>query len=271
MKTLFYITISLFGLTLFSCQDKGHKSNEKISTPYRKILHGVWIPDNYIKEIKKTMSPIAASIVLKGYSELTIDTTKIEGDSLFVSGGWNNHEGGGFYMWFKPGQINTSFPTNNPDYDNRSNFYELGYKINQKDTSLILYHYDKNKKILDKSYFSKVSEVSATLSDGLQCFVNSVLIKGKYKLLSNGQTVEFTNAGQVIGLDNFKKYFIQTDFVVMADNDIDNIIFDVYSNKQIAFAYKLKKDTLDFFTTKSDSTGLPMLIDSLQYRLVRQR
>lgn len=275
MRTLFHLTISLLLLAIFSCQDSRQTSELEVSDPTsnssRLILNGVWIPDKYIKAIKKTMSPIEASAVLKGLSELTIDTTQIAGDSMFVGAGWNNHEGDGFYMWFKPGQETASYRTNRRDYDNQSNFYELGYEINRADTSLILYHYSLDKKLLDKSNFSKVSGASAELSEGFQYFVNSVLITGKYKLQGSGQTVEFTNSGQVSGLDNFNKYFIQTDFVVTADNNIDNVIFDVYTESSKTFAFKIKADTLEFYTTTTDTTSMELSINKLKYRLVKQK
>lgn len=270
MKKLYNVTIFL-GLTLFSCQGGGQKTEErKIS--YKQIMQGNWIPNNYIEDLKKTMSPLASSNILSGYSELAIDTSQIKGDSLYVAGGWNNHEGGGFTVYFRQGQTNTSFPTNNIDYDNKSSFTELGYEINNTDNSLILSQYNNDKKIIDKAYYTKTLGTGTSLEEGLQYFVNSILMAGKYKLLNGGQTVEFTNSGQVKGLANFQKYTIQTDFVVKADNDINNIYFDIYSKIGARFAYKINKDTLEFYTTKSDSTmGRPMIIDSLQYRLVRQR
>ena len=270
---LLQLLISLIAISLLSCQSNGQKENAEDKTAHsdKTILHGNWIPIKYIRELKKTKSPIEASKVLVGYSELVVDTNEIKGDSIFIGGGWNNHEGGGFYMWFKPGLTKTSFPTSNLDYDNKSNFYELGYEISKKDTSLILYHYNPHKKLLDKSYFSKVNRKAAPLSDGLQYFVNSVLISGKYKISGNGQTVEFTNEGNVKGIENIKKYFIATDFVVRVNNDIDNIIFDLYSDKQKIYAYKIKMDTLDIFKTKSDSNGLALIIDSLKFHLIRQK
>jgi hypothetical protein len=254
---------------LFSCHQDTSKTEELRPNNWKRALHGVWAPAGYVRVIKQTKSPFEASKTLDGISELSIDTTGISADSLFVGVGWNNHEGSNFYMRLTRGESNNSLPISQSDYDNPANFYELAYEVTVTDTFLVLYHFDKGKKLLDKSRFSRVTYESASISDGLQGYVNSVLISGKYKLSGDRQTVEFNNAGIVTGLGHFKKYFIQTDFVITMDNDADNIIFDVYSKNQARFAFKIRQDTIDLYRTTSDSLEMEMRIDSLSYRLIR--
>ena len=270
MKIRSCMSLSLLGLLFLLCQGNKRVTEDRKNT-YRQILHGNWIPTKYYEAIKKTGSPIKSSKFIEGYSELSIDTSKIAGDSLSIqytmSGG---HEWGDFLIWFRKGLAINSFPTNSydiysdlNDYKNTSsNFCELGYEINKTDTFLVLFHYSKNKKLLDKSYFTKVSD--------FKTFVNSSLVAGKYTNLNTGKTVEFSDSGKVVGFDNFQEYSIQTDFVVTRDNNIDNIFFDGYNETSKRFAFKIKKDTLELYSTKSDSDEI-MSIDSLKYSLLRKK
>jgi len=140
MKTQFFIIIILFSVPVFG-QNKAF---------FNAIHNTHWAQTSYIEDIIRTKSPYKSQNKLAMIVELDFDSSSIIGDSLFV-GAPSIHEGTSFYLYFRQGQIKTSLPTDIKDYSTETNFYELGYNITDSDTSLVLYRYDKNKKIIRES------------------------------------------------------------------------------------------------------------------------
>lgn len=194
---------------------------------------------------------------------------KINGDSLEI-GSPGIHEGGSFFVYFRPGVGPNSFPTNLIDYDNESNFYELGFLISKKDTIVAIYHYDRNRKLMDQNVYMKVPENS---EGALPYMVNEVLIEGKYTLkdtVGNTSDVQFTRDGRVSGLSGFSKFFIITDFVASPESKIDEICFDIQTENQVCYAFEKWGDTIKLYESlvneEDQSTKRGLLI----YELVRQ-
>lgn len=270
------IIIPLFTI-LISCQtaDKTTSQPNVLIEKFKPFLSGVWVTSDYIDDIVKTKSPLKSSEKLTFITEFSIDTTGISDDSIHIGAGMNNHEGSDFILYFKQGQTPTSLLTGIIDYDTESNSYELGYFINSHDTSLVLYHYDKNKKLLNKTKYTKVPESKSDddILNGLQYIVNRKLISGSYKTIdTTGReiTVELNNEGKITGFQGFKTYYVLTDFIAEPENITDQICFEIQTKNQKCYGFEFKGDILNLFEPAKNEQdtlfkpGLPI------YKFVRQ-
>ncbi|MCX8472682.1 MAG: hypothetical protein ORN85_03440 [Sediminibacterium sp.] len=189
----------------------------------------------YIADIQKTKSPFKSQNSLAGMVELDIDISHAIDDKLIVNAP-GIHEGGSFKIIFTLGLTPNSFKTDIIDYENESNFYELGYSISTKDTILIIYHYDKkNKKLLEQIKYKKSPKNSESV---LQYMVNKTLFSGSYKMVDSAEqtlSLNFSNDGIVTGLPNYKNYYVLTDFVASSENDLDKVCFDIQTENQICY------------------------------------
>ncbi len=245
-----------------------NKNVDTIAT-LKAILNGDWVEPSYIDDIKKTKSPYKSKDALSSIVELNINMSQMIGDSLEI-GSPSIHEGISFYVFFRPGILANSFQTSKIDYDNESNFYDLGYLISNKDTSVVIYHFDKNEKLLGQSEFKKVPKNS---QGALQYMVNKSLVAGKYSTKDpSGKsiTVQFTNDGLVIGMPEFKKYYVLTDFVAGPLNNLDEICFDIQTKNQKCYAYEIKGDTINLYESIENEDYTLLSFGQLKYKLTKQ-
>lgn len=239
------------------------------------ILNGVWVLTDYITAIEQTKSPIKASDKLQGVVTLIIDATT-KSDSIEVGASWNNHEGYNFTIYFLTGHNQNSLKTNIPDYDEKSNFYELGYETINEKTSLFLYHYDKTNKLIDKKRFSKVAvkQQDSDAAWGLQNIVNEKLFSGNYLLIdsTNSTTkINLKSDGSLTGYSDFKTYYVLTDFMGGPEAILDGIAFNLNEKNSKWFAFKINSDTTYLYSTTGDEEAGELLqLDKIQYKLVRQ-
>ena len=234
----------------------------------KSVLNGDWAERSYIDVLAKTKSPCKSKAALRSIVELNIDTAKISGDSLEI-GAPSIHEGTSFYIFFRSGIAVNALPTSLRDYDNHSNFYELGYLISNRDTSVVIYHYDKDKKLINQDTYRKVLKNS---EGPLQYMVNKTLVAGVYKTTdTTGQsiTIHLTDDGKVIGLPDFSKYYVLTDFVAES-NSLDEICFDVQTKNQQCYAFEIKADTIDLYQTIENTDSATSSLGKLMYRLVKK-
>jgi hypothetical protein len=269
IKTLFYCSIILISCETptSSADNQGSDKTEGLKKTFNPIIDGIWVETTYIEDISRTKSPSKSQDSLSSMVELDIETNEITGDSLEV-GAPSIHEGTSFILYFRQGTKETSLPTNIVDYDTRTNFYEFGYVIMNNDTALVIYHFDKNRKLLDETKYIKVPKNS---EGALQYMVNKTLFSGIYDAsdtAGNKMKIRFTNDGSVKGLPNFKRYYVLTDFVAEPENKLDEVCFDIQTKNQTCYAYKIIGDTINLYeTTENEEDSLP---GSLKYRLVKQ-
>jgi hypothetical protein len=201
--------------------DSGH-----IAARFAPYLQGTWVKTDYINDVAKTKSPFKSYDKLGGVVSLLIDARDIAADSLQVGFSLNDHEGTEFYLFLRPGLLSNTLPSNLKDYDNPANFYELGYTTNRSDTSLLLYHFSKEKKLLDSVRFTKVHQYvnsDGDVSEGIAWIVNKLLLAGNYSCIdSSGKStvVNFSESGKVSGFDGFTNYMIVTDFLGPDQHDL---------------------------------------------------
>jgi hypothetical protein len=270
MKQTFLI-ISFY-LFLTSCQTNGKRTDNASSNQMadiKSIINGNWYESTYIDDIQKTKSPFQSQNSLATMVEIDIDISQAIGDTLEV-GAPSVHEGTSFRIIFTPGLTPNSVQTDIVDYENERNFYELGYVISTKDTTLIIYHYDKNKKLLGQMEYKKAPK---SPESALQYMVNKTLFSGNYKTVdSSGQTLTliFSDDGIVTGLPNYKKYYVLTDFVAGPENNLDKVCFDIQTDNQRCFAYEIKGDTIKLYDTKESDDHFNLLLGQLKYKLIKQ-
>jgi len=270
MKQTFLI-ISFF-LFLTSCQTHGTRTDNASSNQIadvKSIINGNWYEPTYIADIQKTKSPFQSQNSLATMVEIDIDISQVIDDTLEV-GAPSVHEGTNFRIIFSPGLTPNSVKTDIIDYENESNFHEIGYNISTKDTTLIVYRYDKNKKLLGQMEYKKAPK---SPESALQYMVNKTLFSGNYKAVdSSGQplTLNFSNDGIVTGLPNYKKYYVLTDFVAGPENNLDQVCFDIQTANQKCFAYEIKGDTIKLHDTKESSDHIDLLLGQLKYILIKQ-
>jgi hypothetical protein len=247
-----------------------------LSQKFKPILHGVWVPADYVAELVNTRSPHKASEHLKTISEFVIDTSGNSQDSLEVGISLGNHEGSQFVLYFKKGQSLNSLLTNISDFGDENGSYELGFVANVPDTFLMLYHYDKNKKLIDQTKYIKVKEVQPgkSLEDGFQYMVNKKLIAGIYKATdTTGKefTVTLDNDGSISGFPNRKTYYTLTDFVAEDEEGPDEICFDIQTSDQNCYGFEMKGDTINLFKPQENKGDTMIQKNPVLYTLVKQK
>jgi len=247
--TIIFLMVTILNSCL---NDKTSKTESKTTSEVKlietvlPIIKGVWVLSDYITEIEKTKSPAVSSNKLHGFVTLIIDS-KVIG----VGSSWANHSGTHFYLYLKTGVNQVNLMTDIPDYNEQTNFYELGYDLAENDTLLFIYHYDKTNKLIDKKQYTKVrnNQLEGDASWGLQYIVNEKIFSGNYILIdsTNSQTkIQFKSDGTLTGFRDFKTYNVWTDFAAPGpDGDIsDAIFFTDNTNKSIGFDFEFKTDTL---------------------------
>lgn len=248
--------------------------NKGLPATFTPIVSGTWVMTDYINELGKTKSPKAASVVLKDVVSMNIDPSMLKGDSLEISVSLGNHEGYFFNLYFRQGQDEQSLTTGHTD--NEGGFYELAYAANNNDTSLVLNHYSKDKKLLDKKAFTKVTGVQSENGEpyGLQYMANKVLLAGKYTVADDsGKTSEvtLTDDGMATGLGTHSTYFIFTDFFGIEETNLDEMCFDERTKNQKAYIFEINTDTVHLYKAQENEDRTLLIKGPLKYTMVKQR
>lgn len=275
----FSIVIISFLIVFFSCNSSADQtplqSTNELIKQFKPFLHGVWVQADYMDDIVKTKSPVKSGKKLTFITEIVIDTSDISADSVIADIALGNHEGSDLILYFKKGKALTSLITNISGFEDEFDSYDLGYEISNNDTGLIIYHYDKNQRLLDKIKYIKVDEVAhgSSLEDGFQYMVNKRLITGSYKVIDNTgfeRSVKLSNDGTINGLPGFRTYYVITDFVASPEDSIDQICFDIQTDQQICYAFEIREDTIDLFKAPIHETDTLFKVGPVVYRFVRQ-
>jgi len=262
--------------TLKNSAAANHQADSLIKI-FKPFIQGVWVKSDYVNDLKNTRSPFASKEKLGGVASLIINLADERTDSTHIGYSLNNHEGSDFVLYFKKGQMETSLKTGLPDYDIKSNFYELGYSLIGNDTSLVLYHYNKERKIINKIFYTRVALKAEDETDaawGITYITNKLLITGKYLAIDTAGTnssVEFGNDGKVSGFQGYKSFYINTDFAAGPENNVDDIVFDLNTKTHRPYIYNFKDDTLYFYVEGANADSTELVPGKLKYKLVRQK
>ena len=280
MKQITCIILTIFILTncsndKTSTADNNTNPIESLKQNFIPVFKGVWVLTDYIEAIDKTRSPLRSAGKLQGVVTMVIDGTA-QSDSIEVGASLNNHEGYNFTTYFLTGQNQHSLKTNIPDYDDKSNFYELGYETINDQTFLFLYHYDKTIKLINKKKFSKVADKQQDNDPvwGLQYVVNEKLFSGNYLLIdsTNAATkINLKSDGSLTSHPDFRSYYVFTDFMGTPEAIIDEIVFNLNEKNAKSFAFKITNDTTYLYSTVgNEEAGEPLQPGKIQYKLVRK-
>ena len=247
-----------------------------LSQKFKPFLHGIWVPADYVTELVNTKSPHKASDYIKFISEFVIDTNSNSRDSLEVGVSLGNHEGSQFVLYFKEGQSSNALVTNISDFEDKSGFYDLGYGKELSDTFLMLYHYNRDKKLIDQTKYIKVKEAKPgkSLEDGFQYMVNKKLVAGSYEATdTTGKklVVRLYNDGTLSGFPNSKTYYILTDFVAENEEGPDEICFDIQTSNQNCYGFQIKGDTISLFKTQEDKDDTQIANNPVVYTLIKRK
>ena len=190
------------------------KVTQQLIKEFSPIIQGVWVRKEYIDKVVKTKSPYAAEDEAFGITVMYINTSHMKGDSLTVSNGVGNHEGGQFVMKFHPGKKYKSTLIINSDLFSDVHG-ELGYSIKKNDTTLILYSYNDEKKSWSTIQYVKALNTQADddIGYGLNFLINKRVFSNKYTCIDSIGTysnVILTNEGKITGLLDFKLIIYKT-------------------------------------------------------------
>jgi hypothetical protein len=240
------------------------------------VFEGQWVLSEYINSIEKTLSPVKSADKLKGVVTLIIPNSS-NNDTIEIGASLNNHEGYSFRIILEKGKLNNSFKTDLIDFDNESNYYEIGYELINNKAFIFLYHYNHSNKLIDKIKFTKV-EVKNTENDaaeGLQQAVNEKIFTGKFLLYDSTNIpikLSFNNEGKIFGHSAFKTYYVFTDFMGGPEPMVDELIINFRKEKSKGFLFNAKKDTIFLYESKGDGMpgGEPLTFGDLKYKLIRE-
>ena len=225
---------------------------------------GVWLPKEYVNEIKKTKSAYMSQNSIPLISELRITKNNLKNDTLFVGSGLNNHEGYGFNIWNSGEKTKNKFSNNIFDYETDKK-YLFEYNVSDKLISIII----KNKndivenqidfvKVLDSKFVSNYGGV------GYEYIARNYLINGKYQVLdSHKNDLGIANFDPKTGrIENFEFsfYLITTDYMGGPSYPGDHVLLrleqeDYSSQKNLSLINR--NDTILLYETKAivtDST-----------------
>jgi hypothetical protein len=142
------------------------------------------------------------------------------------------------------------------------------YPIYGSDTSLILFTYNKDKKVLNKTKYLRGTESS---EGTLQYMVNRTLFAGSYKAqdsAGNISLLKFKNDGRVEGSPNYKKYYVLTDFVAGPEKSVDEVCFDIQTSNQKCYGFIINADTIKLYDVKESQDSSQF--GELKFKLVKQ-
>jgi hypothetical protein len=275
-----FTTIILTALILISCSNEKRKTEinsinhvDSLRQDFNLVYKGVWVLTDYIEEIKKTKSALKSAKKLKDITTLIIKQ-ETKSDSAEIGISLNNHEGSSIIAYFSQGQRKNSLKTNIPDFDTKTNYYELGYERIGKETFLFLYHYNKTNKLIGKKQFTKVLDKQSDKEDALQYFVNKTLIAGNYLLidsLGSKMKVTFGIDESLKGFYDFKTYYYCTDYMTGQTPNFDELYLKTSETDDgKCFELKIKNDTIYLYSTTGDEFQGTFRLDKLTYRLTKQ-
>jgi len=196
-----------------------------------------------------------------------INTDDINGDSIIVPIGAGNHDGSNLTLKFIPGKNKSSIVFGDG---------ELTYSIGHGDTILTFADFDKEKKQFIKTQYvrSFKRQPNDDLADGMDYYINKILVAGNYTLTNSIGTklkINLSEDGRVSGFLNCKTYMINIDLNSDVNDNLDGIYFKTADKENKNFSFKINADTLILYTTEENKDSTELIQDKLKYKLVRTK
>lgn len=244
LRNFLFVSLFLAAAALTACGGNNANNNASATTaPGARATNftnldtpiyfsGLWVNENYIANIKQNKSPKAAQSAGDMNSCISIPVKTLESTS-FIN---NFHEGGDPLVVVKNGPV---FQL----WDQKSARPELTIELQAPDRMKI-----------GKDVFVKMATSGNTAAQDLG-ILSSALFRGNY-ITSNGTTVEFTENGEVKGLDGYTTYSPIIDYNDVA-LDVDQLIMEGPGKPAEHYGFKFLNDALLIYQLKclqTDST-----------------
>jgi len=246
---------------------------EVLAKRFGPIIQGAWVNADYLAAVQKSRSPLQAADAVGAVSEIHINPAGRSADSLVLGAGFGNHEGGSITVYFRPGQQSTALPTNYRDYDAPGSFAELSYQLGSGDTNLLLTTYGKNRQVLARTAYRRVSGASPNELNALNLAVRR-LLAARYAgadSLGRPAQLEFMAGGQVKGLKGFRQYDVATDFAG-GPVETDYLLLDNETRHRREMAFRQTADSLLLYSVRTQTGDVPTLVRGRPlFRLVKRR
>ena len=173
-------------------------------------------------------------------------------------------------IYFKPGLQPNSLPTSYRYYESAGSFSELSYNIGASDTTLVLTTYNKNHKVLARATYQRVHGASLANLVALNQAVRQLLFVGRYTgtdSIGRAVQMEFTASGRFQGLNGFRAYDVQTDFL---SDTIDYLTLDAETKHIRHMGFRRSADTLRLYAAREEDNPVPTMVRGrLLFTLVR--
>jgi hypothetical protein len=265
MKRVFFALISL--CILISCKSNTKKTSQESDQPaklmaeFEPIIHGAWAKISYVDKVIKTKSPLAAIDQAQGITALLFDRNTIQGDSLLVVAGWENHDSNEITLKFKRGTHEHSL---------LFGAGELQYAIVNKDTLLTIYLPDNKTHNIQATVYKRSPVKNDDIASGLAYFINKGLIAGNYIIKDKpGNIINFLAPGEINSFLNFTSYSINIDLNSDAMDNLDQIYL-YYQKGYKSYSFKVNADTLKLYETRPNADSTLLILGKLKYTLIRQ-
>jgi hypothetical protein len=209
-----FLALALFALCMASCV---HTNNNVVNQ--KQYLHGDWVCEKYINELKRLKSPHDAQddAFMFSFPKRNKDTA-IFISSFHLAGGIHiTPEGDGYQFW---GDFLTCKDTTEH------------MKFTGKDTM-----YVNGTKYIRIARDTEINEAPPVAEE--------FLFSGTYTR-ENGKQVEFTSDNNVIGLDTLTTYYVELDYYDQGLN-LDQMVLGNNKNKD-SYGFKFHEDTLCIYT-----------------------
>lgn len=277
MKRIFFITSCalLFSACGGSSTETVVEDADSIRTNLIPFLDGVWVMNDYLKEIESNHSPRASWDTLNGPVALIINKYSMRNDSLVAGVNLNNHEGSAFTIFFKYGDKKTQLRTDIGKVTGARNRVDIGYQLTESGKVFVcLYEYNDKNELVKQKFFKKVmdKQMDSDLSAGIDHAVNLQLFKGKFAYTNEAgkpDTAEFREDGKTKGFLENKYYHIRTDFNDAYSN-VDVVSFFVDENTEKGYGFQLVSGNIDLYQLDSVHEKGELKYGKKLYTLIRQ-
>lgn len=271
MKLYAYYFIVLIVLIFLSCGETGKTNSPDTVSPAKevqqdtaklrllRIIEGGWVCAPYVTDLLSSRSPFHADKYAGFQTELMIDISRMQGDTLFNPGSMLNYnENHQFWILLETGadkKIQARI-YEGQNWNNHS-FY-IDYKIANRDTVLAICdrNEDTGQAVSEENYIRIFRTLVVPENDmpptALEYLVNRTLFSGRYQLCDKkgnvlpGEVV-FDNLGNMSGIESFKKYRVNVDFDGSAYPQFDFVNMVDLTDGFNSFAFTRKEDRIELY------------------------
>lgn len=211
------LSVFLFSLVLVSC-DNNYKTieiNQNVSKNVIKNkrlikisenLHGLWVSDNYLKNIENSKSVFLSRNYDTKILGFYLDKKSMKSDSPFLEG-FTDHEGG-YISPIRFNYLKDKF-VNNMAKLSKSTFFPAPFELNYNGENILEMYFPK----------TKTSDTYRKLNSDFQTEMRKLLISGIYKTKNDNSEIHFDKNGKVQNFKDFKYYELVTDFGLNIEYD----------------------------------------------------